>query len=146
MALCVIFEEVFDEEAYFRAHYGALKAPRRKQFPFSERCAASDCGHLAEVVSISGGPALWDAMPRKRLSASIVEVKQSKTNSLLQLITVLGGISSAKPIFNVLENFRNYIEFSMTQFYIMLFIVLMFLVIGLLYFLMPEKFKFLFKK
>ena len=71
MALCVVFEEVFDEEAYFRAHYGALKDPRRKQFPFSERCAASDCGHLAEVVSISGGPALWDAMPRKRLSASI---------------------------------------------------------------------------
>ena len=76
-----------------------------------------------------------------RISAAIQEEKQSRTNSLLQFVTVLGGIGSVKPVFDVLSIAQKYLGWSDAVFYTILLIILLAIGIGLLAFLMPEVLK-----
>lgn len=75
------------------------------------------------------------------LSEEIKEAKQAKTNMLLQAVTVLSGISSVGPAIDILKQVKVYLGWSSTLFYLILSIIVILLVFGVLYFIMPEKIK-----
>lgn len=76
-----------------------------------------------------------------RLSAAIQEKKQSKTNMLLQAVTVLGGISSVQPVLVIMDHFKTVFGMSNLAFYSLLVVIIAAIVTGVLYFIMPEIFK-----
>lgn len=76
-----------------------------------------------------------------RISAAIQEEKQSRTNSLLQFVSVLGGIGSVKPVFDGLSIAKKYLGWSDAVLYTILVIILLAIGIGLFAFLMPEVLK-----
>ena len=75
------------------------------------------------------------------LSEEITEAKQAKTNMLLQAVTLLSGISSVGPVIDILTQIKVYLGWSSTLFYFILSIILILLVLGVIYFIMPEKIK-----
>jgi ABC-type multidrug transport system fused ATPase/permease subunit len=75
------------------------------------------------------------------LSEEITEAKQAKTNMLLQAVTLLSGISSVGPVIGILTQIKVCLGLSSTLFYFMLAIILILLVFGVIYFIMPEKIK-----
>jgi hypothetical protein len=73
-----------------------------------------------------------------RISSSIQEEKQSRTNALLQFVTILGGLGSVKPVFEGLSLAKQYLGWSNLVFYTLLVLILLSIGLGLLAFLMPE--------
>jgi hypothetical protein len=76
-----------------------------------------------------------------RISTAIQEEKQSRTNTLLQVVTVLGGISSVQPVLDGIESARGYMHFSGLLFYSLLALLLMIVGYFILNFLMPDEMK-----
>jgi hypothetical protein len=75
------------------------------------------------------------------LSAAIQEERQTKTNFLLQAVTVLSGISSVGPVFDILKEVEEWLGWSDPVFYSVLAILIIIIGLGVLYYLMPEKVK-----
>ena len=73
------------------------------------------------------------------LSAAIQEERQTKTNFLLQAVTVLSGISSVGPVFDILKEVEDWLGWSDPVFYSVLAILIIIIGLGVLYYLMPEK-------
>jgi hypothetical protein len=80
------------------------------------------------------------------LSTTIQEERESKTNILLQIVTVLGGISSVGPILEGVEHFKEQIGFSSLLFYAIATILILLVGIGVLYFIVPHELKKAWKK
>ena len=80
------------------------------------------------------------------LSNKIQEDRESKTNILLQIVTVLGGISSVGPILAGLEHFKQQIGFSSLVFYAIATLLVLLVGIGVLYFIVPHELKKIWKK
>ena len=76
-----------------------------------------------------------------RLYATIQEKKQSKTNILLQIVTVLGGISSVQPVIGLLNHLKSNLGWSSFSFYSLFALIIVSLGLGVLYWLMPDVFK-----
>jgi len=81
-----------------------------------------------------------------RISSAIQEEKQSRTNALLQFVSVLGGLGSVKPVFDGLSLAQKYLGWSNLVFYTLLVLILLSIGLGLLAFLMPELVKKIKKK
>jgi len=73
-----------------------------------------------------------------RISSAIQEEKQSRTNSLLQFVSVLGGLGSVQPVFDGLSLAQKYLGWSNGVFYTLLVLILLGIALGVLAFLMPE--------
>ena len=58
-----------------------------------------------------------------RLSAAIQEKKQSKTNALLQFVSIIGGIGSVQPVFDGLSIAQKYLDWSNSVFYTLLVMI-----------------------
>jgi hypothetical protein len=80
------------------------------------------------------------------LSDAIQEERQNKTNILLQIVTVLGGISSVGPVLEGVEHFKEQLGFSTLVFYAIASILVVLLTIGVLYFIVPYELKKAWKK
>jgi hypothetical protein len=80
------------------------------------------------------------------LSQAIQEERENKTNILLQIVTVLGGISSVGPILEGVEHFKQQIGFSTFVFYSISGLLLLGISIGVLYFIVPHEMKKVWKK
>jgi hypothetical protein len=80
------------------------------------------------------------------LSKTIQEEKQARTNLLLQGVTILTSITSIGPIFDLLQDVEKYLGWTDPVFYSVLSILIISLGFGVLYFIMPEKLKRLWKK
>jgi hypothetical protein len=73
-----------------------------------------------------------------RISSAIQEEKQSRTNALLQFVTVLGGLGSVQPVFEGLSLAQKYLGWSNGVFYTLLVLILLGITLGVLAFLMPD--------
>ena len=80
------------------------------------------------------------------LSTTIQEEKQARTNLLLQGVTILTSITSIGPIIDLLQEVEKYLGWTGPVFYSVLSILIISLGFGVLYFIMPEKLKRLWKK
>ena len=76
-----------------------------------------------------------------RLSTTIQEKKQSKTNNLLKIVTFLGALSSIQPFLILLDPLKNYLNLSSVSIYSILILLILTLSLGVLYYLMPELFQ-----
>jgi hypothetical protein len=81
-----------------------------------------------------------------RISSAIQEEKQSRTNALLQFVSVLGGLGSVMPVFDGLSLAQKYLGWSNLVFYTLLVLILLGIGLGLLAFLMPQLVKKIKKK
>ena len=73
------------------------------------------------------------------LSSALQEQRQAKTNLLLQAVTVLSGISSVGPIFDILKEVEAWLGWSDLLFYSVLSGLILIIAFLLLYYLIPEK-------
>jgi hypothetical protein len=73
-----------------------------------------------------------------RISQAIQEEKQGRTNNLLQLVSILGGITSLGPIYDILTEVKIFFSWSDIQFYTALSSVTILIGIGLFCYLMPD--------
>jgi hypothetical protein len=80
------------------------------------------------------------------LSDKIQEERESKTNMLLQVVTGLGAISSVGPILAAVDHFKEKIGFSSLAFYAIISLLIVFVGIGVLYFIVPHELKKVWKK
>ena len=81
-----------------------------------------------------------------RISSAIQYENQSRTNALLQFVSVLGGLGSVMPVFDGLSLAQKYLGWSNGVFYTLLVLILMSIALVVLAFLMPEQVKKLRKK
>jgi hypothetical protein len=80
-----------------------------------------------------------------RISQSIQEEEQKRSNLLLSIVSVLASISSIQPIFDVLEKVRIEYSFNSTLYYTLISLLVLFAGLRLLIYLYPDKYK-LFKR
>jgi len=76
-----------------------------------------------------------------RISSAIQEEKQSRTNALLQFVSVLGGLGSVMPVFDGLSLAQKYLGWSNGVFYTLLVLILLSIALVVLAFLMPAQVK-----
>lgn len=76
-----------------------------------------------------------------RISSAIQEEKQSRTNALLQFVSVLGGLGSVMPVFDGLSLAQKYLGWSNGVFYTLLVLILLSIGLVVLAFLMPAMVK-----
>jgi hypothetical protein len=76
-----------------------------------------------------------------RISSAIQEEKQSRTNALLQFVSILGGLGSVQPVFDGLSLAQKYLGWSNGLFYTLLITILLGIAIGILAFLFPDQVK-----
>jgi len=76
-----------------------------------------------------------------RISSAIQEEKQSRTNALLQFVSVLGGLGSVQPVFEGLSLAQKYLGWSNNLFYTLLTTILLGIAVGILAFLFPDHVK-----
>jgi len=76
-----------------------------------------------------------------RISSAIQEEKQSRTNALLQFVSVLGGLGSVMPVFDGLSLAQKYLGWSNGFFYTLLVLILLSIALVVLAFLMPAQVK-----
>jgi hypothetical protein len=76
-----------------------------------------------------------------KLSATIQEQKQSRTNMLLQAVTALGAISSIQPVVIGLNYAKSYLKLSNLSFYSLLSTIVLGIGFFVINFIMPEKIK-----
>ena len=82
----------------------------------------------------------------KNISQILQEQRQSKTNNLLQLVTLIGGISSISPIFIGIIKLEKYLAWNSIIFYGLISLISLILIGFITYYIFPELFKKIWKK
>jgi hypothetical protein len=82
----------------------------------------------------------------KNISQTLQEQRQSKTNNLLQLVTLIGGISSISPIFIGIIKLEKYLAWNSIIFYGLISLISLILIGFIIYYIFPELFKKIWKK
>ena len=78
-----------------------------------------------------------------RISESIKEKQQKRSNTLLGIVGVFTSIGAVKPIFKFAESSRLYFEFNPILYYFIIGIILIIISIPVLIYLFPQKYKFI---
>jgi hypothetical protein len=76
-----------------------------------------------------------------RISTSIQENQQKKTNLLLGLVSFITGLSSVSPIIDTVTNLQSQLGLNPILFYAGIVILILVFVLIILYYLFPDKFK-----
>jgi uncharacterized membrane protein YcjF (UPF0283 family) len=80
------------------------------------------------------------------LSKVLQEERESKTNNLLQIVTVLSGLSSVAPAIDMINQAEQYLRWPPIIFYGLVSIIILAIISGIIYYIFPELFKKLWKK
>ena len=80
------------------------------------------------------------------LSKVLQEERESKTNNLLQIVTVLSGLSSVAPAIDMINQAEQYLRWPPIIFYGLVSIIMLAIISGIVYYIFPELFKKLWKK
>lgn len=80
------------------------------------------------------------------LSKQLQEERESKTNNLLQIVTVLSGLSSIAPAIDVINQAEQYLQWPPIIYYGLVSIITLTIISGIIYYIFPELFKKLWKK
>ena len=80
------------------------------------------------------------------LSKVLQEERESKTNNLLQIVTVLSGLSSVAPAIDMINQAEQYLLWPPIIFYGLVSIIILAIISGIIYYIFPELFKKLWKK
>ena len=80
-------------------------------------------------------------VPKAYLSKVLQEERESKTNNLLQVVTVLSGISSIAPAIDMINQAEKYLNWPPALFYGLVSITSLILATGVVYYIFPELFK-----
>ena len=80
------------------------------------------------------------------LSKVLQEERESKTNNLLQIVTVLSGLSSVAPAIDMINQAEQYLLWPPIIFYGLVSIIMLAIISGIVYYIFPELFKKLWKK
>lgn len=75
------------------------------------------------------------------LSKVLQEERESKTNNLLQVVTVLSGISSIAPAIDMINQVEEYLNWPPALFYGLVSVTSLILATGVVYYIFPELFK-----
>ena len=76
-----------------------------------------------------------------RISESIKEEQQKRSNSLLGIVGVFTSIGAVKPIYEFVEHSRETLNINAILFYCLVAIALILLAIPVLIYLFPQKYK-----
>ena len=76
-----------------------------------------------------------------RISESIKEEQQKRSNVLLAIVGVFTSISSIEPIYGFIEGSRIKLDFNLFGYYLILSLILILLAIPILIYLFPQKYK-----
>ena len=76
-----------------------------------------------------------------RISTSIQESQQKKTNLLLGIVSFVTGLSSVSPAIDLITNIQMQLGWHPALFYSLLFVFVLVLAAPILYYLYPDKFK-----
>jgi len=79
-------------------------------------------------------------------SKVLQEERESKTNNLLQIVTVLSGLSSVAPAIDMINQAEHYLQWPPIIFYGLVSIITITIILGIIYYIFPELFKKLWKK
>lgn len=80
------------------------------------------------------------------LSKVLQEERESKTNNLLQIVTVLSGLSSVAPAIDMVNQAEQYLRWPPIIYYGLVSIIILAIISGIIYYIFPELFKKLWKK
>jgi hypothetical protein len=80
------------------------------------------------------------------LSKQLQEERESKTNNLLQIVTVLSGLSSIAPAIDIINQAEQYLQWPPIIYYGLVSIITLTIISGIIYYIFPELFKKLWKK
>jgi hypothetical protein len=80
------------------------------------------------------------------ISQTLQEQRESKTNNLLQLVTLIGGISSISPAFDFVIKLEKYLAWNSIIFYGIILSIILILIGLIIYYIFPELFKKIWKK
>lgn len=80
------------------------------------------------------------------LSKQLQEERESKTNNLLQIVTVLSGLSSIAPAIDMINQAEQYLQWPPIMYYGLVSIITLTIISGIIYYIFPELFKKLWKK
>lgn len=80
------------------------------------------------------------------ISQTLQEQRESKTNNLLQLVTLIGGISSISPVFDFVIKLEKYLAWNSIIFYGIILSIILILIGLIIYYIFPELFKKIWKK
>ena len=75
------------------------------------------------------------------LSKVLQEERESKTNNLLQIVTLLSGITSVAPLIDMVNQAEKYLAWNPIIFYSIVSIIILTIVTGIIYYIFPELFK-----
>ena len=78
-----------------------------------------------------------------RISESIKEKQQKRSNTLVGIVGIFTSIGAVKPIFKFAESSRVYFEFNPILYYFIIGIILIIISILVLIYLFPQKYKFI---
>ena len=79
-------------------------------------------------------------------SKVLQEERESKTNNLLQIVTVLSGLSSVAPAIDMVNQAEQYLRWPPIIYYGLVSIIILAIISGIIYYIFPELFKKLWKK
>jgi hypothetical protein len=79
-------------------------------------------------------------------SKVLQEERESKTNNLLQIVTVLSGLSSVAPAIDMINEAEQYLQWPRIIYYGLVSIITLTIISGIIYYIFPELFKKLWKK
>ena len=79
-------------------------------------------------------------------SKVLQEERESKTNNLLQIVTVLSGLSSVAPAIDMINQAEQYLQWPPIIYYGLVSIITLTIISGIIYYIFPELFKKLWKK
>jgi hypothetical protein len=74
------------------------------------------------------------------LSKALQEERESKTNNLLQIVTILSGLSSVAPVIDMVNQAEKYLNWPPVLFYGLVSITSLILTTGVVYYIFPELF------
>lgn len=80
------------------------------------------------------------------LSKQLQEERESKTNNLLQIVTVLSGLSSIAPAIDMINQAEQFLQWPPIIYYGLVAIIILTIISGIIYYIFPELFKKLWKK
>ena len=80
------------------------------------------------------------------LSKVLQEERESKTNNLLQIVTLLSGITSVAPLIDMVNQAEKYLAWNPIIFYSIVSIIILTIVTGIIYYIFPELFKKIWKR
>jgi hypothetical protein len=81
-----------------------------------------------------------------RISTSIQESQQKKTNLLLGLVSFITGLSGISPVVDFITNIKAQLGWNSALFFTLLLLVVLVLATPIFYYLFPDKFKKIFSK